>query len=67
MIDNVYHSLSDGDIHFNVYVPESYDGDSGSASLFEIGGFSAPSPKAYKLKAVEQIENDTLWLRYTAK
>lgn len=24
-VDNVYHSPNDGDIHFNLYVPESYD------------------------------------------
>ena len=26
ILDNVYHSEKDGDIHFNLYVPESYDG-----------------------------------------
>ena len=26
VIDNVFHSVSEGDIHYNVYIPESYDG-----------------------------------------
>lgn len=26
ILDNVYHSEKDGDIHFNLYIPESYDG-----------------------------------------
>ena len=25
-VDNVYHSENNGDIHFNLYLPESYDG-----------------------------------------
>ena len=25
VIDNVFHSVSEGDIHYNVYIPESYD------------------------------------------
>ena len=48
----------------SLVIAPTADGDSGSASLFETGGFSAPSPKAYKLKAVEQGEGDVLWLRY---
>ena len=51
----------------SIVIAPTADGDSGSASLFETGGFSAPSPKAYKLKAVEQIEKDTLWIRYIKK
>ncbi len=51
----------------SIVLAPTADGDSGSASLFETGGFSAAAPAAYSLKAVEQIENDTLWLRYTAK
>ena len=51
----------------SLVIAPTADGDSGSASLFETGGFSAPSPKAYKLKAAEQIENDTLWIRYIKK
>ena len=48
----------------SIVIAPTADGDSGSASLFETGGFSAPSPKAYKLKAAEQGEGDVLWLRY---
>ena len=51
----------------SLVISPTADGDSGSASLFETGGFSAPSPKAYRLKAVEQIEKDTLWIRYIKK
>ena len=51
----------------SIVLAPAADGDSGSASLFETGGFSTAAPTAYSLKAVEQIENDTLWLRYTAK
>lgn len=29
VIDNVYHSKNEGDIHYNVYIPESYDGSRG--------------------------------------
>ena len=51
----------------SIVIAPTADGDSGSASLFETGGFSAPSPKAYRLKAVEQGEGDVLWLRYAKK
>lgn len=51
----------------SIVLAPTADGDSGSASLFETGGFSSVSPAAYSLKAVEQIENDTLWLRYISK
>ena len=51
----------------SLVISPTADGDSGSASIFETGGFSAPSPKAYKLKAVEQGEGDVLWLRYAKK
>ncbi len=46
-----------------VLVPTA-DGDSQAASLFETGKLSPAVPKAFTLKAVEVIENDTLWLRY---
>ena len=39
MVDNVYHSPSDGDIHFNVYVPESYDGSKPYALFFTLPGY----------------------------
>ena len=28
LVDNVYHSKQNGDIHYNVYIPDSYDGKS---------------------------------------
>ncbi len=49
-----------------VLVPAA-DGDSEAASLFEAGKLSPVIPKAFSLKAVEVIENDTLWLRYILK
>ena len=51
----------------SIVLAPTADGDSGCASLFETGGFSTAAPAAYSLKAVEQIENDTLWLRYISK
>lgn len=39
MIDNVYRSPSDGDIHYNVYVPESYDGSRPYALFFTLPGY----------------------------
>ena len=51
----------------SIVLAPTADGDSGSASLFETGGFSPAAPAAYSLKTVEQIENDTLWLRYISK
>ena len=51
----------------SIVLAPTADGDSGSASLFETGGFSSAAPAAFSLKAVEQIENDTIWLRYISK
>lgn len=34
VIDNVFHSVSEGDIHYNVYIPESYDGSEPYALYF---------------------------------
>lgn len=51
----------------SIVLAPTTDGDSGSASLFETGGFSPATPAAYSLQAVERIENDTLWLRYLSK
>ncbi len=39
VIDNVYHSPSDGDIHYNVYIPESYDGSESYALYFTLPGY----------------------------
>ena len=39
VIDNVYHSPNDGDIHYNVYIPESYDGSRPYALFFTLPGY----------------------------
>lgn len=39
VIDNVFHSESLGDIRFNVYVPESYDGSRPYAFYFTLPGY----------------------------
>ena len=39
VIDNVFHSVNDGDIHYNVYIPESYDGSSPYALYFTLPGY----------------------------
>ncbi len=39
VIDNVYHSPGDGDIHYNVYLPESYDGSRPYALFFTLPGY----------------------------
>lgn len=39
LIDNVFHSVSEGDIHYNVYIPESYDGSSPYALYFTLPGY----------------------------
>ena len=49
-----------------VLVPAA-DGDIAAASLFEARKLAPSIPKAFALKAVEVIENDTLWLRYILK
>lgn len=33
-LDNVPHSPDEGDIHFNLHVPESYDGTKAAVRLF---------------------------------
>lgn len=38
-IDNVLHSVSEGDIHYNVYIPESYDGSEPYALYFTLPGY----------------------------
>lgn len=38
-VDNVYHSPSDGDIHYNVYIPDSYDGSESYALYFTLPGY----------------------------
>lgn len=39
LIDNVFHSVSEGDIHYNVYIPESYDGTKPYALYFTLPGY----------------------------
>ena len=39
VVDNVFHSASEGDIHYNVYIPESYDGSTPYALYFTLPGY----------------------------
>lgn len=39
VIDNVFHSENEGDIHYNVYIPESYDGSRPYALYFTLPGY----------------------------
>ena len=39
VVDNVFHSTSEGDIHYNVYIPESYDGSKPYALYFTLPGY----------------------------
>lgn len=39
VVDNVLHSASEGDIHYNVYIPESYDGSTPYALYFTLPGY----------------------------
>lgn len=39
LIDNVFHSVREGDIHYNVYIPESYDGSRPYALYFTLPGY----------------------------
>ena len=39
VIDNVFHSTDEGDIHYNVYIPESYDGSEPYALYFTLPGY----------------------------
>lgn len=36
LLDNVLHSETEGDIHYNVYIPESYDGTKAYALYFTL-------------------------------
>lgn len=38
-VDNVLHSGTNGDIHYNVYIPESYDGSKPYALFFTLPGY----------------------------
>lgn len=39
LIDNVYHSKNNGDIHYHVYFPDSYDGKSDYALFITLPGY----------------------------
>ncbi len=39
IIDNILHSENDGDIHYNVYIPDSYDGSKPYALYFTLPGY----------------------------
>lgn len=39
LIDNILHSELDGDIHYNVYIPDSYDGKTPYALYFTLPGY----------------------------
>ena len=39
ILDNILHSESEGDIHYNLYVPDSYDGSEPYALFFTLPGY----------------------------
>lgn len=39
LLDNIYHSEEEGDIHYNVYIPDSYDGSEPYALFFTLPGY----------------------------
>lgn len=39
LMDNVFHSVKEGDIHYNVYIPKSYDGSKTYALYFTLPGY----------------------------
>ncbi|MDE7263370.1 MAG: prolyl oligopeptidase family serine peptidase [Anaeroplasmataceae bacterium] len=39
LVDNVYHSKNNGDIHFHIYVPKSYDGNKPYALYVSLCGY----------------------------
>ncbi len=39
VIDNVFHSVREGDIHYHVYIPESYDGSSSYGLYITLPGY----------------------------
>lgn len=38
-MDNIFHSQNDGDIHYHIYVPESYDGNESYALFMTLPGY----------------------------
>lgn len=39
LLDNVFHSPTEGDIHYNVYIPDTYDGTKPYALFFTLPGY----------------------------
>lgn len=39
LLDNVFHSKEDGNIHYNIYIPESYDGSEPYALYMTLPGY----------------------------
>ena len=39
ILDNIFHSETNGDVHYNVYIPESYDGSRPYALFFTLPGY----------------------------
>lgn len=39
VIDNIFHSVAEGDIHYNSYIPASYDGSEPYALYFTLPGY----------------------------
>lgn len=35
----MFHSVAEGDIHYNIYIPESYDGSEPYALYFTLPGY----------------------------
>lgn len=46
VLDNVYHSPADGDIHFNLYIPASYDGSQPYALYITLPGYEGCTASA---------------------
>lgn len=38
-MDNILHSENDGDIHYHIYIPESYDGSKPYALFITLPGY----------------------------
>ncbi len=67
IIDNVLHSEKNGDIHYNVYIPDEYDGSRAYALYFTLPGYeglyfqgiaSNLKAEAFDLKHKSIIKND---------
>lgn len=54
LVDNVYHSKKNGDIHYNVYIPKSYDGTKAYALYVTLPGYQG----LYFQGAAENIKTE---------